>query len=972
MRKVLAIAILGSLLLPLLASVPAAASPAPLAAVPVTELTSLALGGRIDQVAYSPDGKHLAIAVDGGPVKVLNATTLAVELNLTAQGNWYAVSSLSWGANSDKLGVGYEGGVVAVWRVPTGTPAWAKSGLGYDVRGVAWSPDSKFLAAGIVHSVFIFWGETGYINATISLDYGGSQPAGLSWSHDSDFIAIGQQALSPAGAIVALFDAKSWGKSLGWRWVGPQMDNVAFEGRGRFLAVQLGGSRVEVWEVRNWTLYSNISTTSGIEHFAWTHDGSRMVMLETEPSARPNQTESFGGFEVVHLGGGAGNSTALAVAPEGKTVAVGYADGTVRILDIGGERLFEDLTPLVGTTGDSLTFSVRASAAGAVRVSYADMTGGRAAAADLTLADGLHTLTITVPADWTGNMRYVFSQVSTGISAPDRIVRILDNDAPTVTDWNFSRSGSRGEVGTVTIDVADNIQVQSATALLAVDGFATVSATAGGNPSLSFSLVAAIAERNQSVCVEVRATDAVGNGGLLLAVCLPLVDLASPAFGADLSQPGTAGGRIQLGTDVTDARGPPTVNVTWRELTGSDEGPWMNFTFGVPSPGSFGFLSTFPLGRNTVAVEYMFAARDASGNTNATATRVQPVLDLEPPEVVADLSDREALQGDPFHLGIAVRDNIGIASVVALVQEDGGETVQVQLPPWSAYGEGTFEGVFTVGNDSDVVAYSFLVTDSEGNTVSSGRRELFVKDNDPPTLRVIEAVLRVQAGLDFSFHVETADRSDVGNLTVYYRRAGDQSYLQEEFRPDSRGGTVVKTARFSVSLSELGISTHRDGRAVEVYFHTLDGVMNAGQLGSAGEPIRIPVLDGAPPVARIEAAGDYISGSAVSLDGSNSEDDLGIVAWEWTIDDQPAGNRSAIAWRVTSAGQHTIKLTVTDGAGNLQTQTLRITATAPAVSETPVGGTLAVALLGVVAAAAAGMLVLWRRKPKRPEEEPQP
>src|SRR6476660_7200744 len=150
------------------------------------------------------------------------------------------------------------------------------------------------------------------------------------------------------------------------------MDNVAFEGRGRFLGVQLANARVEVWEVRNWSLYANISTMSGIEQFAWTADGSRLVTLETAPSAGPNETESLQGFEILHLGGGSGNSSALSVAPNGQRVAVGYLDGTVRILDIGGDRLFDDQTPLSATTGDPLTFSVRATAAGTVRVTYSD------------------------------------------------------------------------------------------------------------------------------------------------------------------------------------------------------------------------------------------------------------------------------------------------------------------------------------------------------------------------------------------------------------------------------------------------------------------------------------------------------------------------------------------------------------------------------------------------------------------------
>ncbi len=969
----LALALAATMVLPVATLISGGADaqtgPEPLAVVPVTESMVLNYTGRIVQAAYSPDGRHLAVAVEDGPIQVLNASTLAPELNFTTQPSWISVSSLSWGPNSDKIGVGYEGGAAAVWRVPGGTNAWAKSGLNYDVKGVSWSPDGKFLAAGIVHSVLIYWGENGYLNATISLDYGGSQPAGLSWSHDSDFIAVGQQALSPAGAIVALFDAKSWGKSLGWRWVGPQMDNVAFEGRGRFLAVQLGGSRAEVWEVRNWTLFSNVTSLSGLEQFAWTADGSRLVTLETEPSASPNQTEDRGGFELLRLGGGAGNSSAMGVSPDGLTVAVGYVDGRVRLLDVGGDRLFDDLTPLVGTTGDPLTFSVSSTAPGTVQVTTTDAAGGRASTSDLALAGGRHTLTVNIPSDWQGPMLYTFTQPSRSVSAPQRQLRVLDNDAPAVATWEFSRGGPSGEAVTANVTVVDNIRIQSATFMLAVDGVAAASATAGDNSTLSFSLSASVAPQNQTVRLEVRAIDASLNGGSIFEVQIPLVDLVAPEFGADLSVPGTAGGRIQLGTAATDARGPPTVNVTWRELTATGEGPWSSFTFGTPSPGSNAFATTFPLGRTAVAVEYSFLARDSAGNTNATPTRVQPVLDREPPEVVVDLSDREALQGDPFHLGIVVRDNIGATSVLAFVQEDGGDPLRIDLTAWAEYGAGAFEGNLTVGAEARQLAYSFFVTDFEGNTVSSGTRTLAVKDNDPPTIRILESVLKFTAGSAFTFHVEVSDRSDVGNLTVYFKRAGEANYLQEEFLADARSGTVLKTARFSVPLASLGIQTLRDGRAIEIYLFSMDGALNGGTLGAPTAPVRIEVLDGAPPVARIQLVGDLVVGSLVSFDGSSSEDDLGLVEFVWTVDDLEVGNRSALAWRFDSTGGHDVRLTVRDAANNTASQSMHVTVASAPVTSAPVGGTLTWVVVGAAAAGAAILVVMRLRKPKKPEGE---
>lgn len=974
MRTTLVIAAAVMFLLPpaalFLPATGAIAAPTPQTAVTVTELTQLNYTGKVAQVAYSPDSLHIAVAVVDGPVEILNATTFAVEHDFVTQPNWISPSSISWGPKSDKVGIGYAGGAVAVFRVPSWGNAWVNNSLQYDVRGVSWSPDGRYLAAGIVHSVFIFWSECNCLNGTVSLDYGGSQPAGISWSHDSDFIAVGQQALSPSGAIVALFDAKSWGKSLGWRWVGLQMDNVAFEGRGRFLGVQLGSERVEVWEVRNWTLFANITSVSGIEQFGWSGDGSRLVTLETAPSLMPNETEDLGGVEVLHLGGGVGDSSALGASPDGMRVAVGYSDGRLRILSVGGERLFDDRTPLVGTTGDPLTFSVAASAPGAVQVTYTDAVGGRSTTAGLTLASGRYNLTVTVPPDWQGIMRYRFEQPGVAGLGPERVVRIYDNDAPTVVNWTFARSGPDGETATATITATDNVRLQSATFKVSLDGINVASATAGDNVTTSFSISVGLSPQNSSVRLELEAIDTSQNGGTIFSTVIPLLDLTAPRFGVDLSQPGTAGGRIQLGTVATDERGYPTVTVMWRELTQGGELPWTNFTYGVPSPGSSDFQTTFSLGRTTVAVEYSFFAVDAAGNANTTPTRVQPVNDREPPEIVIDLTDRAASQGDPLHLGIIVRDNIGVPSVAAYVAEDGGTPQQIVMVPWETYGEGAYQANFTVSAGALQVSYSFFVTDGDGNTVSSGTRTLTVADNDPPRIQVVESVLRVSAGADFTFHVQAVDRSDISNLTVYYRRAGESSYFLNDFVTD---GAVrfqgVTTDRYTVALSALGISTVHDGRAIQVYLFARDAYRNAGTLGSPEAPIVIEVVDGAPPVARLATVGDPVVGSLISFDGAASDDDIGVVSFAWSVDGVQAGNRSVLSWRFTTTGQHTVKLTVSDASGKNASQVQAMSIVAATAQNASVGSTSTLLIVAAAVVAVAVLAVLYRRKSKLKEVE---
>jgi len=144
------------------------ASRTPLATVAVTEVGFLHFSDRVSQLGYSPDGLHLAVAIDSGSLYVLNATTFSEELNLTVPFGWVGVSSLSWSPESDHLAAGYQGGAVGVWDIPSGVMLWSQQDLYFDVRGVSWSPDGQYLAAGILHAVYIFLGNNGSLTATSS------------------------------------------------------------------------------------------------------------------------------------------------------------------------------------------------------------------------------------------------------------------------------------------------------------------------------------------------------------------------------------------------------------------------------------------------------------------------------------------------------------------------------------------------------------------------------------------------------------------------------------------------------------------------------------------------------------------------------------------------------------------------------------------------------------------------------------
>ncbi|RLM49977.1 PKD domain-containing protein [Halorubrum sp. Atlit-28R] len=87
------------------------------------------------------------------------------------------------------------------------------------------------------------------------------------------------------------------------------------------------------------------------------------------------------------------------------------------------------------------------------------------------------------------------------------------------------------------------------------------------------------------------------------------------------------------------------------------------------------------------------------------------------------------------------------------------------------------------------------------------------------------------------------------------------------------------------------------------------------------------VSDGAPPTASAGADTTTSVGEPVTFDASGSEDNVGISAYEWDVDDDGSYEKSGQFTEHTyqTTGTTTVTLRVTDEAGNTDTDTLQVT-----------------------------------------------
>ncbi len=128
----------------------------PISAENATRVVELARWGRggLNELAYSPDGKLLAVASSIG-IYLRDAQTLN-ELRYIDTDS--AVSSVAFAPDGATLASGMNDDMVRLWRMADGVLLRTLEGHTDAVTSVAFSPDGTMLASGSDDGTVRFWG----------------------------------------------------------------------------------------------------------------------------------------------------------------------------------------------------------------------------------------------------------------------------------------------------------------------------------------------------------------------------------------------------------------------------------------------------------------------------------------------------------------------------------------------------------------------------------------------------------------------------------------------------------------------------------------------------------------------------------------------------------------------------------------------------------------------------------------------
>ena len=321
----------------------------------------------------------------------------------------------------------------------------------------------------------------------------------------------------------------------------------------------------------------------------------------------------------------------------------------------------------------------------------------------------------------------------------------------------------------------------------------------------------------------------------------------------------------------------------------------------LTSEGGY-WAGTTTLDNNSISpMTYIIFMEDPSGQLSNTSQRNVTVTDVHGPVFGGLGHAAPPTTGDAFDLKVNVTDNIDVVSVEVRYKIDGRSGPNIVMTPVTAENE-SWNTTMAVPEDARMINCSFILSDREENTLTTDWNPIEVADDDPPVFVRDETKGLPTTGDAFDLTAVFTDNVAISGVDLSYS-FDNETFVKAVMTGGADDGWTVK----------LNMTTD----ATELVYSYLAGDESHNIFTGALKALKVKDDDAPVPDAGSDA--EYVEGDRVSLDGSASTDNIGIISYTWSFGYE--GEMETLAgvnpfFELETAGLYNITLTVEDAAGS--------------------------------------------------------
>ncbi|MBP0009414.1 caspase family protein [Roseofilum sp. Belize Diploria] len=290
--------------------------------------------GRVNAVAYSPDGQTLASVSRDGTVKLWHVEDGTLLHTLEAHQS--SVLAVAYSPDVQTLASASRDRTVKLWHVEDGTLLHTLEAHQGSVNAVAYSPDGKTLASASGDNTIKFWQvEDGALLYTLA--------AHQDWVRAVAYSPNGQTLASASGDNTIKFWQVDNGTLLhsleahhGW------VNALAYSPDGQTLASASDDNSIKLWRVDNGTLLHSLEAHHGsVLAVAYSPDGQTLASASRDRTVKLWHVED--GTLLHSLEAHQSSVLAVAYSPDGQTLASASDDNSIKLWRVRKSCLLQSL-----------------------------------------------------------------------------------------------------------------------------------------------------------------------------------------------------------------------------------------------------------------------------------------------------------------------------------------------------------------------------------------------------------------------------------------------------------------------------------------------------------------------------------------------------------------------------------------------------------------------------------------------------